>query len=45
MSPAAEGNNSELAMHTHTPSLLPPSAIERNLLDFNGEEKPVLSWR
>nr|XP_021146855.1 cordon-bleu protein-like 1 isoform X3 [Columba livia] len=32
-------------MHTHTPSLLPPSAIEGNSLDFNGEEKPVLSWR
>ncbi|XP_040458760.1 cordon-bleu protein-like 1 isoform X3 [Falco naumanni] len=45
MSPAAEGNNSELAMHTHTPSLLPTYAIERNSLDFNGEEKPVLFWR
>ncbi|XP_029874071.1 cordon-bleu protein-like 1 isoform X4 [Aquila chrysaetos chrysaetos] len=32
-------------MHTHTPSLLPTYAIERNSLDFNGEEKPVLSWR
>lgn len=45
MSPVAEVNNSELAMHTHTPSLLPTYAIERNSLDFNGEEKPVLSWR
>ncbi|XP_014810202.1 PREDICTED: cordon-bleu protein-like 1 isoform X2 [Calidris pugnax] len=32
-------------MHTHSPSLLPAYAIERNSLDFNGEEKLVLSWR
>ncbi|XP_074766296.1 cordon-bleu protein-like 1 isoform X1 [Athene noctua] len=32
-------------MHTHTPSLLPAYAIERNSLDFNGEEKLLLSCR
>lgn len=45
MSPVPEGNNSELAMHTHTSSLLHSYAIERDSLDFNGEEEPVLSWR
>ncbi|TRZ27024.1 hypothetical protein HGM15179_000069 [Zosterops borbonicus] len=45
MSAVAEGDNSELAMHTHTPSLLPPYAIEGDSPDTNGEEPPVLSWR
>ncbi|XP_048165349.1 cordon-bleu protein-like 1 isoform X4 [Corvus hawaiiensis] len=45
MSAVAEGNNGELAMHTHTPSLLPPYAVEGNSPDINGEEPPVLSWR
>ncbi|XP_062354237.1 cordon-bleu protein-like 1 [Cinclus cinclus] len=45
MSAVAEGNNSELAMPTHTPSLLPPYALEGNPPDINGEEPPVLSWR
>ncbi|XP_064370934.1 cordon-bleu protein-like 1 isoform X3 [Dromaius novaehollandiae] len=45
MSPVKERNNSELTMHTLTPSPLPTYAIKRNSLDFNGEEKPVLSWR
>ncbi|XP_050832667.1 cordon-bleu protein-like 1 isoform X6 [Serinus canaria] len=45
MSAVAEGSNRELAMHTHTPSLLPPYAIEGNSPGINGEEPPVLSWR
>lgn len=45
MSAVAEADNSELAMHTHTPSLLPPYAIEGDSPDTNGEEPPVLSWR
>lgn len=44
MSAVAEGSNSELAMHTHTPSLLPPCAIEGNSPGIHGEEPPVLSW-
>uniref|UniRef100_A0A8C6JF70 Uncharacterized protein n=1 Tax=Melopsittacus undulatus TaxID=13146 RepID=A0A8C6JF70_MELUD len=45
MSPVAQGNNNELAMHTHTSSLLHTYAVERDSLDFNGGEKPLLSWR
>ncbi|XP_053926066.1 cordon-bleu protein-like 1 isoform X3 [Cuculus canorus] len=32
-------------MHTHTQSFLPTHTTERNSLDFNGEEKPLLYWR
>lgn len=45
MSVVKERSDSVPAMHMLDPALLPTYAVERNSLDFNGEDKPDFSWR